>query len=288
MDPDKVLINKSTKRNLDIFFKSNFSCLALIGPVGSGKTFLAENIASLMLKEGIKDSPIVKIDAKIEGIEQIRDLQKDLKLKTFSHGEIKRVVIISHFDHFGFEAQNALLKTLEEPPIDTLIIITIAKEKKVLETIFSRVKKVKVNPISYDEIPENLTSKYSETEINKAYRLSIGQAGLFVNLVNNQKEHSLVNAIEFCKQLLAYPKYKQIAEIDKIIKNKDETFPETICEALLRIFKASHDNLVQNSEDVSPSIKRSHERLVLISNCQNDISLGLNKKLAFTRLFIRI
>jgi len=70
------------------------------------------------------------------GIDQIRDLEKKLALKSYK-AKIK-IAVINEAEKLTLPAQNALLKTLEEPPPNSLIILTAAKKDLLLPTIISR------------------------------------------------------------------------------------------------------------------------------------------------------
>ncbi len=279
----KVLIDPITKKQIDIFLASNFPCLALIGPNGSGKTTIAEEIVAKTLDPEFNKSgsSVISIDAKFVGIDDVRILQKNLSLSTYGKNAFRRAVIINNFDSFGHEAQNSLLKTLEEPPTDTLIIITINNEAGVLQTIYSRVKKVAVRPISLKQAINEL--EFPEPEVTKAHILSMGQAGLLVSLLGDKTDHPLIKAIEYAKDLLKKPKYIQIAEVDKIIKNKDIEL-EVFLGGIFRILNASYGvSVAKNS-----NIKIAHTRLLAVIECKKDIGQGLSKKLALTRLFLKI
>ncbi|MDD5606090.1 MAG: AAA family ATPase [Patescibacteria group bacterium] len=63
-----------------------------------------------------------------------------------------KVAIIDDAQRLSDEAQNALLKTLEEPREDTLLMITVNDETKLLPTILSRARVIKFGPLSDEEI----------------------------------------------------------------------------------------------------------------------------------------
>ena len=75
---------------------------------------------------------------KAMGIEDVRNIQKAILLKPF-RGKTKAVVIDA-YENITQEAQNALLKILEEPPANTIIIITTTEKELILPTIISRCK----------------------------------------------------------------------------------------------------------------------------------------------------
>ena len=95
---------------------------------------------------------------KAMGIEDARNIQKAILLKPFK-GKIK-AVIIDTYEDITIEAQNALLKILEEPPANTIIIISTSKKDRLLPTIISRCKVIilQEKEISLTE-KDNLTFK---------------------------------------------------------------------------------------------------------------------------------
>jgi len=76
------------------------------------------------------------------GIEIIRNLEKKIALKPYK-AKIK-IVVIDEAEKLTLPAQNALLKTLEEPPASSLIILTAAKKDLLLPTIISRCQVIKL------------------------------------------------------------------------------------------------------------------------------------------------
>src|SRR5437773_4294493 len=116
------------------------------GPPGSGKQALAAEVASLVNGTPVKEVFSAKArEIFIAGpesrsrrisIEQIRELEHALQMRAAnSHG---KVAIISDADRLGGEAANAFLKTLEEPPKDSLLLLLSALPEALPETILSR------------------------------------------------------------------------------------------------------------------------------------------------------
>ena len=101
---------------------------------------LTSSYASNLLKEKEVDPIDINFHVyeKAMGIEDVRNIQKAILLKPF-RGKTKAVVI-DVYDNVTLEAQNALLKILEEPPANTIIVITTAKKELILPTIISRCK----------------------------------------------------------------------------------------------------------------------------------------------------
>lgn len=118
-----------------------------------------KNKASEYISDFLKKKGIYPIDVsqqayeKAMGIEEVRNIQKSILLKPFK-GKTKAVVIQA-YDSITTEAQNALLKVLEEPPANTIIIISTSKKELLLSTILSRcaiieLKEDKVSLVSED------------------------------------------------------------------------------------------------------------------------------------------
>ena len=118
----------------------------ITGPPGSGKEVLAAEVASLVngtpakevFSSKAREIFIARPESKSRriSIEQIRALEHALQMRAAnSHG---KVAIISDADRLGGEAANAFLKTLEEPPKDSLLLLLSALPEALPETILSR------------------------------------------------------------------------------------------------------------------------------------------------------
>jgi len=118
----------------------------ITGPPGSGKEVLAAELASLVNGTATKDvfSPkarevfIARPESKSRRIvtEQIRTLEHALQMRA-ANGR-RKVAIIFDADRLQSEAANAFLKTLEEPPKDSLLLLLSALPEALPETILSR------------------------------------------------------------------------------------------------------------------------------------------------------
>jgi DNA polymerase-3 subunit delta' len=91
-------------------------------------------------------------------IEAIRQLQREIALKPYEGR--KKVFIIRNAHYLTHEAANAFLKTLEEPPADSLIILIGEKAELLLRTIVSRCQEVKFNVLAREKLQELLESEY--------------------------------------------------------------------------------------------------------------------------------
>jgi DNA polymerase III subunit delta' len=116
----------------------------LTGPAGSGKSWLAVHLAALVLKCAPEsalahpDVHIVQPESKSRRIviDQIRSLEHSVQRKPLVASG--KVAIIHDADRLQPQAANAFLKTLEEPPPGSLILLLSTRPDAILETVRSR------------------------------------------------------------------------------------------------------------------------------------------------------
>ena len=119
-----------------------------------------KNKASVYISDFLKEKEIYPIDVnqqayeKAMGIEDVRNIQKKILLKPYK-GKTKAVVIQA-YENITIEAQNALLKVLEEPPANTIIIISTQKKELLLPTIISRCKIIEFKEKEISLVNEDL------------------------------------------------------------------------------------------------------------------------------------
>jgi DNA polymerase III subunit delta' len=95
-------------------------------------------------------------------IHQIRQMEHDAGLRPYE-APVK-VFILTDAHLMVVDAANALLKTLEEPPADTILVLTAADPSQVLPTIASRCQEVPLRPVPAGEIEAALRERYTGTE----------------------------------------------------------------------------------------------------------------------------
>lgn len=133
------------------------------------------------------------------GVEQAKQIRQHLSLKPYSAQG--RAVVILSADNLTIEAQNALLKTLEEPPESALLILGASRDGLLLPTIISRCQTI--NLVGY--APE--TYEVGEEEIGKLRYLTIEQRFAYLEKLEN-KEQLLFNLVSyFRKKLTDHPDY---------------------------------------------------------------------------------
>jgi len=160
------------------------------GPKGVGRSLLARNFAKAVNCLDKEDAPCdsclacKKIDKNIHPdvrwiekdensgeikINQIRELENQMFLKPYE-GKYK-VFIIVDAELMNIEAANSFLKTLEEPPQDSLLILIVEKLKDLPLTIVSRCQLIRLRPLETAEVTAILVNEYGINQ-NKAELLS--------------------------------------------------------------------------------------------------------------------
>jgi len=118
-------------------------------------------------------------------IEQIRRLQHQLSLTPFYNG--KKIVLIDDAERMTTEAANCLLKTLEEPSSNSLLILISANTSVFLATIISRCQQIKFSLVKKALIENGLQiSGFKDRGRNEqAAKFSCGRPGAAISLVSN-------------------------------------------------------------------------------------------------------
>ena len=197
------------------------------GPPGVGKVFTALNFAKALncldRPQNVYDccdrcvsckkiqdhnhvdvSWLKALKGKFEiSIDQIRQIEQQINLKPYEARY--KVFCIPDAELMTSDAQNALLKTLEEPPLKSVIILTTAGSHKLYPTIVSRCQAVKFSLLSPDDVRGMLVKRYGISLQEGHFLAHISQSGLInVSLfakdgVLNQKNGIIDEFSDFLK-----------------------------------------------------------------------------------------
>ena len=201
--------------------------LTIIGANGIGKMTIATVLASQILGSSeakVLNVPAVKVlkptKERSISVDAVRELEHFMSLKMV--GSSWRVAIIEDAQYLTQEAQNALLKTLEEPPADTLIILTSSSEQLLLPTIRSRTQSFHVQRPAVADLETHFISQgYSKAAIQQAILMSGGLPGLMHALLDDDATHPLVAAAQIARQILQLSTFERLAMVDSLSKQRD-------------------------------------------------------------------
>ena len=166
-----------------------------VGPTGVGKERVARYFARLIFCQQDAQPPIVcgtclacrKVDSgnhpdlqfvRPEGsllrIGQIRELQKQIVYEPLEAS--RKVYILTDVERMNAEAENCLLKTLEEPPASSVLILLTSNIQTLLPTTRSRCQILQFHPMPTQELTAVLTDRFSVSP-EQATALAIASGG---------------------------------------------------------------------------------------------------------------
>ena len=204
-------------------------CVLICGGPGMGKSALAEQLAQALLCEapapeqrpcgqckgckrvhdGTHPDLLTPAETKKKsiGVEEIRGILSALQSHALESD--RRVVLLDDADRLTPQAQNSLLKNLEEHPPETHFILTTAYETRILNTIRSRVITVRLAPMSQEALTNWLQGRgLDEYAARESARLSDGSPGLALTLSADETDRSL--------RALAYDTVFRLTEEEEI------------------------------------------------------------------------
>lgn len=152
------MLNKSMDSGMALALKRPSHAYLLLGQKNQLK-FIAKTFATQVMKaEDPGDSlrwtyEVAPIEDKKINLQQIKEAIKFANQAT-SRTVRSKVIIIHQADNMGIEASNALLLTLEEPPIRTTFILTAQGPESLPRTIVSRVQIIR---IAHESVPSEIS-----------------------------------------------------------------------------------------------------------------------------------
>ena len=162
----------------------------IVGPDGIGKSILARKFALKILNKEIDKDYIDIIHYRAKkasfGVDDVRGIIEEIMKRPYE-GD-KKVVIIHEGNKLTVQAQNALLKTIEEPPKGVYIILL---------TIKSRCQIYKLTPLSKDEVNRYISrlGNFDENKVLSAIAYGEGIPGRAERILNDEKLNLLRNCI---------------------------------------------------------------------------------------------
>ena len=273
---ENIIGNKKNKEILKkaIEIKKTSHSYIFCGTEGIGKKLIAKELAKKILcLEKNKDNCncksciefdsdnnpdfqlIESLDGKIK-IEQIRQMQRKVAEKPIISNS--KVYVIDDADTMTAEAQNCLLKTLEEPPEYITIILICTNEGNLLSTIKSRCTRMQFEPIKDEEIKEYVKTKLPDEQISeKLIELAQGSIGKAIKLNEKKDIYENIENILVSMQCRDLIDIVQMSEV--IYKSKEEikSILEYINVLLMKLSKQNikYINCVPIVEETKKRIK---------------------------------
>jgi DNA polymerase-3 subunit delta' len=290
----------------------------IIGPYGVGKKAFAENLCSFLLtgnwehkldfhpdvkwverslteeekKETVKAILAGKeVSQSDEGrarkkeitVDDIRDALKFLSLK--SSGSGLRILIINLADEMNENASNALLKMLEEPYPNTLILLLCQNTGRLLPTIRSRCRKIMLRPLPLDTICNQIRQNFPACkDVELIATLCDGSIGLAKDIIEN-------NGIELYQNVLSLCVSASQLNIEKLSLFADMIQKDDRAYALMKVFILNIINEQAKKEAKAGMILAEHWTDLYQEAAQifrQIDTLYLDKKQFIMKLFLQI
>jgi DNA polymerase-3 subunit delta' len=170
----------------------------------------------IKIEKGIHpDVKLIEPDGRYIKIDQIRNIKREIYFRPFE-GK-KKIYIVDSAEKMNIFASNSLLKILEEPPSETIIILITSKIDFMLPTIISRCQKIPFSPIERNNIEKFLIeksnmdsnisflmSRIAQGSLNRAFMFDdrlIDEYKKIVSLINGRKSNKMRDIFEFIHYL---------------------------------------------------------------------------------------
>lgn len=282
-----LLLHPKTQEQIDNFLNKPAHSLLLSAPMGAGKLYIAEYIAKRLLDldeiGGYAFFHHIQAEHDTITIDNIRQLKNLLQLKTTGRKPIRRVVIIEQAEAMNHEAQNALLKVLEEPPTDTVIIMTTDNPNLLLPTIKSRTQTLHITKPSKQSMISYFSSNVTKSELERVYHMSGGQTGLMQALLaDTDSQHPLAEHINLAKDLLKDSAYERLLKVNDLAKHD-------LAMTCYGLYSVAHAALVAAADKNNlQQTKRWYQICKVIHKVQDELKYKPQPKLVLTNLLLNL
>ena len=206
--------------------------------------------------ERIQHPDLTVVQAEQEGgtlkVDQVRELQHGLALAPYQARY--RVALLLRFEESHPSAANALLKTLEEPPDQVVLILTAGSSESLLPTITSRCEVLRLRPLPLEVLKDGLLTRW---------RVPVEQATLLASLAGGRPGYALrlfeqpelmaqrQAYLDALSELVGVSRTQRFAYINDLTKDKDKA-KENIRQMLLAWLPFWRDVLLRAAGSTVP------------------------------------
>ncbi len=265
--------------------------LLLVGPHHVGKTHLAtalikhlfntdrslEAIADVVMLKRERDQKTQKLKNQIS-VKQIRQLSERLALSALDG--FWKVAFVEEADRLSTGGANALLKTLEEPKGQTLIILRAQSVESVLPTVASRCQILRLSPIPRAELSRALEKKgLSKSDADTLATGALGRPGLALAYIqDSQLRARKALAREQVQTLFAAPLAEQFRSVMELIPKTEMDKSHQLSLLLDDWSEVLREELFEN--------RRSYHVLKRIQEVREALRHNVNPHLALEHIFL--
>ncbi len=280
---DEILGHDSIKRHFlrAIETRKISHAYILDGETGMGKKSLAVAFALMLLCQGEGKRPCLDCHACRQvlsknhpdviyvrhekpasiGVDDIREQINDsVLIRPYSASH--KIYIVDEAEKMTVQAQNALLKTIEEPPDYVVILLLAAGQEAFLPTVLSRCVQLKLKPLQDKAVKAYLMEKFQikETEADTCTAFARGNLGRAIAIASSGEFQAMQQELlQVLKNIYQFDISEIMDEIRRIKDNKQDfgeflDFIETWYRDIL-VYKATQDSDLLIFKEEYPSIR---------------------------------
>jgi DNA polymerase III subunit delta' len=308
---DTIIGHENIKKQIEASIDSGKFSHAhlLIGEDGIGKSLLARSIGLKLLGKAVDREYADLVEFKVQKNKQsigikyvVEEIIDEINKKPYE-GD-KKVIIIYEAHRMTADAQNAFLKTIEEPPRGVFIILLCEKLEAILETIRSRCQIHKLQRLNQKELQEFLNIKYKQLgldEVKAITSFSDGIPGRAERFIEDESfkemRNTTINVLidisnkkprEFLKYEVFFLKYKSdwqevltwiLSYIRDVLVYK-ETGTDTLIVNMDKI---------ENIKDIASlfSFNRLNDIIEIVNETRQRLERNVNPSLTFSSMLLR-
>lgn len=290
--------------------KEKFSHASLVvGSDGLGKSYVAYEMAINILGKSeykqyvdIEEYRIPE-NKKSISVDQIREITEEINKKPYEGN--KKVIILHNADKMTVQAQNAFLKSIEEPPSGVFIILLCENRENLLDTIKSRCQTYKLGRLSDEELDQFLFRKYPDIsqEAKKTVKVfSDGIPGRIVDFIDNSvygeiRDNTikmLLDAHE--KNLIPFLKYQEF-----LVKNKNDWQEVLTCilsyvRDIMVYKEVGNEDYIINLDKIkfikqlaqTFSYKKLNNIIDIVNNTKSNLQSNVNAAMVYHIMLLKI
>jgi len=196
-------------------------------------------------------------------VNSIREIRRQASLTASESA--RKVFIIPNAEDMNAEASNALLKTLEEPPGDTLLLLTTSRREQLLPTIVSRCQIVRCEPLSAEDIASALQERegIAAEEARTIAMLANGSYAAARSLISDDLLRRRNEVVEFLRAALGRNRTTLLKHIETVLTGRERTDAEQWLRLLqswiheaLTVRAAENGTAAGSDEDVRKFVER--------------------------------
>ncbi len=264
----RPLIGKSSYTDLQRLISNTPHAVLVIGDQAVNNDLVANWFA-----HQVTDSlNILKFGSDGFKIDDVREISRISRTKNKKAGH-KRVIQIIDFQNARVEAQNALLKVLEQPVMGLVFVISSSNSSKILDTIKSRTANVHLTTPSFAEYQEYYT-KATSSQLKTAFAATAGDMSLIDDYLRDNDD-----ALELAKQVLSSDVYQRLGYIGRLTSDKN---------LFIGVISYIKNILVYKLEANPSAIYLYSPKIKLCTELLDQSNVNANKKLMLLKLLINL